>query len=364
MKKEIDIKHSRLKSYLKLKNLKGILFSKQTNFLWFTGGKLNDVVKNDDNSSVYLFITENKKYLIATNSDADRVMEEELIGLEFELIKYNWFNQNIYSSLKKIGIKSKIGADFCTADFYYAENDISDIRRNLTDFEVGRFKRFSLDYAKIITDYCLNLKKGLTERKLAAGLNYECNKMGIRMPTLMVGSDERVFKYKHPCATDKKIDKYVLIATVAEREGICAAITRCLYFGKVPSDLKERLHKTNKIITQLYANSVIGTTFKELFEIIKKAYKEAGYDEEWTKHLQGAISAYKAAEFFVVGDSEIKINNNNILIFFPTILGTKSEDPILVKNDFSEVTVFDKRWPYEEIEFDGKSFKRPLIMEL
>ncbi|MCL6087596.1 MAG: aminopeptidase P family N-terminal domain-containing protein, partial [Actinobacteria bacterium] len=222
MEKEIDIKHLRLKKYLKLKNLEGILFSRQTNFLWFTGGKLNDVIKNDDTSLVYLFITENKRYLIATNSDADRVMNEELEGLDFELVRYDWFNQNVYNGLEKIGIKGKIGADFCGPDLYYAENEISDIRRNLTDFEVERFKRFSSDYAKIITDYCLNLKKGLTERELAAGLNYECYKLGIRMPVLMVGSDERVFKYRHPCTTHKKIDKYVLIATVAEREGICA----------------------------------------------------------------------------------------------------------------------------------------------
>ena len=364
MDKEIDIKHARLRDYLNLKNLKGILLSRQTNFLWFTGGKLNDVIKNDDTSLVYLFITENKRYLIATNSDADRVMKEELEGLDFELVRYDWFNQNVYNGLEKIGIKGKIGADFYGTDFYFAENEISDMRRNLTDFEVERFKRFSSDYAKLITDYCLNLKEGLTERELAAGLNYECYKAGIRMPVLMVGSDERIFNYKHPCTTDKKIDKYVLIATAVERDGICAAVTRCVYFGKVPSDLMEKMHSVNSVSAKFYANAVVGKTMKELFEIVKRTYKEAGYDEEWKNHIQGGISGYKALEFSIVESSEVVINDNNILAFFPTIKGTKSEDPILVKNDSSEIAVFDSRWPFEEIEADDKKFRRPLIMEL
>ena len=58
-----------------------------------------------------------------------------------------------------------------------------------------------------------------------------------------------------------------------------------------------------------------------------------------------------------MASSEVVINDNNILAFFPTIKGTKSEDPILVKGNSSEITVFDNRCPFEEIEEDGKKLK-------
>src|SRR5665811_1746371 len=170
MEKEIDIKHSGVRDFLASKNIEGILLSRQSNFLWFTGGKLNDVIKNNDISLVNLFITKDKKYLIATNSDADRVMAEELNGLGFELVKFDWFNQNVFDGLKKIGVKGKIGADFA-----------SDV--------------------------------------------------------------------------DKKNDKYVLVGTVGEKDGICANVSRCIYFGKTPAELKERHSAVNYVISKFYANA-------------------------------------------------------------------------------------------------------------
>ena len=364
MEKEIDIKHSRVRDLLASKNIEGILLSRQSNFLWFTGGKLNDVIKNNDISLVNLFITKDKKYLIATNSDADRVMTEELDGLGFELVRFDWFNQNVFDGIKKIGVKGKIGADFTSDNTYFADGDLAEVRVNLTEPEIERYIKFCSQYAKIITDYFLSLKKGLTERELAVGLNYECAKKGIRMPVLMVGSDERIFSFRHPCATDKKIDKYVLVATVGEKDGVCANVTRCIYFGKTPVELKERHSAVNYVISKFYANSTPGRSMMELFEVGKNAYREAGYDGEWKNHLQGGISGYNPLEFQVNADTGIKIKNNNILVFCPTIKGTKSEDPILVKDGIGEITVFDSRWPFEEVKADGKQFKRPLIMEI
>lgn len=364
MEKEIDIKHSRVRDLLVSKNIEGILLSRQSNFLWFSGGKLNDVIRNNDISLVNLFITRDKKYLIATNSDADRVMKEELDGLGFELVRFDWFNQNVFDGLKKIGVKSKIGADFASADTYFAEGDLAEIRINLTEPEIERYIKFCSEYAKIITDYFLSLKKGLTERELAARLNYECFKKGIRMPVLMVGSDERVLSFRHPCTTDKKIDKYVLVATVGEKDGVCANVTRCIYFGKTPAELNERHSAVNYVISKFYANTTPGRSMMELFDIGKNAYREAGYDGEWTNHIQGGISGYNPLEFQVNAVTGIKIKNNNILAFNPTIKGTKSEDPILVKDGIGEITVFDSRWPFEEVKADGKQYKRPLIMEI
>lgn len=364
MEKEIDIKHYRVKELLSSKNIEGILLSRQSNFLWFTGGKLNDVIKNNDISLVHIFVTKDKKYLIATNSDADRVMAEELIGLGFELVKFDWFNQNVFDGLKKIGVKGKIGADFKSGDIYFIDDDLAEIRINLTEPEIKRYMKFCMQYANILTDYFTSLKKGISERELAAGLNYECAKNGIRMPVLMVGSDERVFSFKHPCTTDKIIDKYVLVATVGEKDGICANVTRCVYFGKTPAELKEKQSAVNYVISKFYANSIPGRTLMELFDIGREAYREAGYDDEWKKHIQGGISGYNPLEFQVNAITDIKIKNNNILSFNPTIKGAKSEDPVLVKDDAAEITVFDSRWPYEVVKADGSQYKRPLILEL
>lgn len=364
MEKEIDIKHQKIKNFLEESSLNGVIFASQTNFLWLTGGKLNNVIRNNNVSLVYLLFSKDKRYLIATNSDADRVMSEELEGLGFELVKYNWYDQNFIDGTKKTGIKDKIGADFSGSVYLNVESEITDIRRNLTNFEIQRYISFCKDFSRMITNYCLNLKKDQTENEIAAGLRYECFKNGIRMPVLLVGSDERIFKFRHPCFTNKKTDKYILIATCAERDGIHANVSRSIYFGKTPAELLSKQKAVNYVISRFFAEAVPGKTMIDFFETGKAAYKEAGYPDEWENHLQGGISGYKPLEYVVNAISGVRVNERNIMGFNPTITGAKTEDPILIEKDKSQITVFDDRWPNEEFEVKGKKFRRPLILEL
>jgi Xaa-Pro aminopeptidase len=360
---EIAIKHERVSKLLERKRIEGLLMAKSSNFKWFSCGGSNDVIKNNDSSLVYLFVTGNKRYLIATGSDGYRIMEEELKGLDFELVLYDWYNETFYDALKKIGVK-KVGADFDTESVLFLEEEIAKIRTELTGSEIERYKVMCREYTNIFTDYCLTIKPGLTEIEVAAGLSYQCARKGINFAVLMVGSDGRLFSYRHPCATNKKIDKYVFIATVAERNGLCVNFTRSIYFGKTPDELLKKQDAVNQVESEIQYNARPGITLGKLFEKLKDAYKSAGFPGEWKNHLQGGILGYLPLEFLIIENSDIVLKENNIMGLNPTIQGTKSEDPILVTGSGPIQFSIDDRWPFKEYDIKGESFIRPLIMEI
>ena len=360
---EIAIKHGRIIRLLDENKLDGLLLSKHSNFKWFSCGGLNDVIKNDDTSLVYFYITKDKRYFIATKSDADRVMKEELEGLGFELILYNWYDQSYNDSLKRISAK-KAGADFINDNLKFLAPEISGIRALLTEMEIRRYRKMCSEYTTILTEYCSQLKPGISEKEVAAGLLSKCAAAGIRLHVLMVGSDERISLFRHPCATDKKIVKYVLIATVAEREGICANVSRSIYFGAVHDELLEKQDAVNQIEAVYQNYSMPGMKLGELFEIGKKAYDDAGYPGEWENHLQGGISGYAPLEFVTLKDSRIIVNENNILGWNPTVKGAKSEDPCLVTKEGPIQFTIDMNWPLKEYNVGKKKYNRPLILEL
>ncbi len=157
MSEEIDIKHSRIKKLLASRKLSGLLLAKQSNLHWFTGGKMNDVIKNEDISLIYIYITKDKKYLLATSSDIDRMMEEELAGLDFEQVLYNWYDQSPLDALSKVNKLSAIGADISLPETIPLEAEISYIRRNLTGHEIKRFKKLAEDYTKTVTEFCRDI---------------------------------------------------------------------------------------------------------------------------------------------------------------------------------------------------------------
>jgi len=364
MHSDLVIKEQRVYELIDKLNLSGILLSKQTNFLWFTGGNRNDVIKNEDISLVYLFITKDNKYLISTNSDKERVCNEELDKKGFETIVYDWYCQDVFDVLRKIGTVEKIGGDFLHPNILYIENNLADIRRNLTGDEIKKLRNLADEYSKLLTKFCLNLKLGLTEKQIANNLICECLKKDIKMPVLMVGSDERAFKYRHPVATDKKVQKYLILATDAERSGLNISLSRCVYFGKTPKELNSKIESVNYIEAVYCCNSLPDKTLKELFEVGKKAYAKAGYPDEWKNHTQGGIIGYRPREFIANSSSKVKIKSNNALSWNPTIKGVKAEDVILVKEREVEQLTIDKKWPYIEIDINGKQFLKPKILEI
>ena len=363
-KEELKIKEDKIRKIIEENKLAGILLATRTNFLWFTGGKRNDVINNNDTSLVYLFITKNKKYLIGTKTDGVRVFEEELSDFGLEPLFYNWYNQSFLDCLKRIGVKGSIGSDFVFKDFQFIEEELSKVRVDLTDFEVKRVSKLSKEYSKLLTRFCLNLKPGQTEKEIANKFKYECGKKGINIIISMVGSDQRIFKYRHPIPTDKKVKNYVMLATGVEREGIIVDLTRSIYFGKVPEELMIKQREVNFIGANYIDNSCPGVKLKNLFKIGVQAYKKVGYTDEWKNHHQGGILDYKLGSYSASPNCERVLSNNNIVSWNPTITGVKSEDIILVKGDGAEQLSIDKEWPYEEITINNKSYIKPLILNI
>jgi len=364
LKKDIEIKENKVRELLASKGLTGVILSSQTNFLWFTCGKRNDILKNEDISLVSLFITQNKKYLVSSNSDIDRVMNEELDGLGFEPLKYEWYNSSPIDVIRKLEPSGKIGADFYDAGLENVEADLCALRIDLTDYEIEKAKKLCKEFSMILTDFCLTLKPGMSERKLANDLSYKCSAFGIRMPVLLVGSDERIVKYRHPAATDKKIEKYVLIATDAEREGLNITVSRSVYFGKLPKEIADKQKTVNYVDAVCCSNTKPGVSLKEIFEECKKAYADAGHAGEWKNHTQGGVLGYKAREIVASDSSDYRLKNNNLLSWNPTVAGAKTEGITLVCGNKAQQLSIDERWPYEELSAGDEKFKKPLIMEL
>jgi hypothetical protein len=59
-----------------------------------------------------------------------------------------------------------------------------------------------------------------------------CIAAGISPDCVLVGSDERIMKYRHPMPTDRTIDKLMMIVLGAEQAGLNVSLTRFVSFGQ------------------------------------------------------------------------------------------------------------------------------------
>ncbi|HWR45906.1 aminopeptidase P family N-terminal domain-containing protein [Sporomusa sp.] len=87
---EFKEKVERIRHLIVKEESKAILITSQTNFFWLTGGRpyINTVLEK---ACAEILVTEQAVYLIVNNIEADRLCNEEIVGLPIEKVTYNWW---------------------------------------------------------------------------------------------------------------------------------------------------------------------------------------------------------------------------------------------------------------------------------
>jgi len=78
--------------------------------------------------------------------------------------------------------------------------------------------------SQIMSKICKNTRIGETENEIRGRLAQNLWSKNINPHLILVGSDERIFAYRHPIPKDKKIREYVMVVVCAEREGLIVLV--------------------------------------------------------------------------------------------------------------------------------------------
>lgn len=353
MEKEIEIKWERCRKFLKGNNLDGLLINKVSNFAWFTGGKINYVGLHTEKGACSLLITEKNIFLLSNNIEFNRIIEEELKGIEVVHLKFNWYEENIEEEIKKV-VKGNIGSD--------TNFPVEKLHFPLTEEEILRYKKLGRETSEIITETGKNLTSGKTELEIAGEISYKLWKKNIIPVVLLIASDERIKKYRHPVPKDKKVENIVMIVVCARREGLIVSLTRIISFGKIDEGLKEKHLSCCKVDASFILNSLPGNSVANVFKKGIETYEKEGYKDEWKLHHQGGPTGYLTRYYRANFNTDEKIEKNWAFAWNPSITGTKSEDTILTTESSPLIITEDENWPLIEVEYEGKIIRRPDIL--
>ncbi len=359
MEKEILIKWERIKKLIDEKKLEGVLLNKVSNFAWFTGGKINYVGLHTETGVCKLLITKKKIYYLTNNIEDPRISEEELKNFNFEPIVVKWYEEEFDEKIKKI-TKRKVGSDL----FYdnYISLNIEKLHFPLLNEEIERYKEIGKTTSKIVTEICKEIKPGDREIEISGKLSESLWRKNIVPVVLLIASDGRIKKYRHPVPKEKKVKKSVMVVLCARKYGLIVSLSRIVYFGKPPEDLKKKHLAVCKIDSTFIGSTLKGKLIGEIFSKGIEMYEKTGYRDEWQKHHQGGPTGYMTRYFRATKERKEVITENQAFAWNPSITGTKSEDTIITTEGKPIIITEDKNWPLLKIEIDDGEFLRPDIL--
>jgi Xaa-Pro dipeptidase len=360
---EIKEKERRVRDFLRLKGLKALLLKRQANFSWMTCGGLNLVGITTEVGATSLLITEDSKFVISNNIEAPRMIEEE--GLEkqgFVAKIFPWHEDQETALVKELVGEGPVGSDVPFPNATMLAEDIARLRYSLTPEEIERYRWLGERVSSALEKTMMRTKKGEKESEVVARLCRESWKDRIDPIMLMAAADDRIFKFRHPIPTERKIEKYLMVSVNARKWGLIVSLTRFVYFGRLPKELRDKYKANVFIDCTMMAHTRPGVPVKEILQKGIDAYREKEYPEDWRLHHQGGSIGYTGRDYRVNFKTPDLVQENQAFTWNPSITGTKSEDTILATTKGPEMITKPILYPTLSMAVAGISFTRPAIL--
>lgn len=355
---------------LNAENLGGVLLNSQHNFAWLTGGKNNGVDLSNPNGIGSLLIrNDGKRFLLANKVETPRLLTEEVSEKDFEPIEFDWqadkINGGFVPETAQSLLEKPLATDlFYNPNFRVVEGLIAKCRFQLTTLEVKRFQQLGKDAGEIIGEIYNKIQVGQSEIEIANIVKFELGKFGINSVVTLVAADERIANFRHPIPTGNVWKKTLMIVVCAKRDGLIASLSRIFSVGSISDDLRKKTDSVAKVHAQMMHATRPDVTGKEIFEITKKAYSDVGFPNEETKHHQGGACGYKTRDWVAHSKSTEQVFVSQAFAWNPSIVGTKSEETLLVNENGIEIITASPNFPTISNVIDGIEYKTPDILVL
>lgn len=254
----------RIRAFMEKRGLDGVLLRTRRNFAWATGGKDNHIDHTSELGVADLLIFHDTKYCITTKMEAARLRDEELDGLGYEFVTPEWY-EGTKTAIEQLCAGKNVGADVSFGNLDHVGEELAPLRYRLTTEEIERYRWLSQRAAKAVETTCHDIEPGWTEHEIAAQMASKVLKDGIQPTVLLVATDDRIFKYRHPIPTDQRLERYAMLVLCAEKWGLVSNVTRFVHFGPLPEEIAANKQKLAQIDVEMNASTRPGVPNKGHF---------------------------------------------------------------------------------------------------
>jgi len=361
---EISEKDARIRNLLLAKRLKGLLLKRQANFSWLTAGGINLIGIATEMGGTTLLVTERAKYVLTTNVEASRMIEEEEVEtLGFQVRVFPWYDDQEAAIVKEIVGDGPLGCDAPWPNAINVAEDVMRLRYSFTPQEIERYRWLGDKASRAAEQVLMDARRGEKECAVIGRLSAELWKDRIDPIGVMGAADDRISRFRHCIPMERPIDRLFMLSVNARKGGLVVCLTRFVHFGTLPQTLRAQYEANVYVDCVFMANTRPGTPAREVFRKGVEAYAEKGYPEEWKLHHQGGPIGYQPRDYRTHADTPDVVAKNQPFCWNPSITGTKSEDTILATADGPEMITRPVYFPTMTVEASGRRFVRPAILE-
>ncbi|MGI8855635.1 MAG: M24 family metallopeptidase [Thermomicrobiales bacterium] len=367
---ELAEKRRRIAALLDAEGLDALLLTQEGSVAWVTGGGATRVSMNGAEALASVLVTKETTAYVLTNAiEAPRIAAEELPEQGVHMKVYPWEQDRTderVAIIRDIVGDGALGADAPVAGLTAVRvlhDEVMRLRSRLMTPEIERYRWLAQTTARVLEAAARAVQPGMTELQVVASYVGPLMAYGIQVPVPLVAADERIHRFRHPLPTENAVRQHVLLVAGGYRWGLNASVSRAVYFGRLPDDLRHRQQGCAMVDLAFTGATQPGATAAEIFAAGAKAYADAGFPGEWRLHHQGGAAGYAGREWIVTPGGTERVQESQSFAYNPSIAGTKSEDTFVLRPDGTpDFLTTTGQWP--AVPGTEQDHPRPAILEI
>ena len=354
-------KRARIATLLHERGLRGLLVTRSSTVSWLTCGGQAHVGLNSESAVAAILCTPERDYLLASGIEMPRMLAEEMVDLPLTPHVFPWYEPQ----QRDAWIDELCGVGGWASDLPGERScaaALTAMRVTLTAAEIERYQALGLATGRAVEAVTRAIRPGMREFDIAGLLSAHVYAACAQPVVALVAADERLRQFRHPIPTDNRVEKTAMVVVCARRYGLIVSATRLVSFGAMDAVMAQRAADCAVVDAHAWHASRPGATLGSAFAAVVRAFHDHGYIDEWHKHHQGGVTGYENREIQARPDSTHVIGLDQAFAWNPSIIGTKSEDTMIITAAGPVSVSTTGEWPMQRVTIEGTHYERPAVL--
>lgn len=358
---DVDARQIRIAKLLQEWQCDGLLVLEPENFAWLSSGAIaRSTLSPAEQPGLYF--SADQRWLVCSNTDTQRLFDEELDGLGFQLKEWPW-HWGREQFLADLGQNRKMACDRPLDDCVLVADRLQKMRQQLTAYEQACLLALGAIVSHALEAACRTMNPGDTEREIAGQIAHRLLHRGAYPASVGVAADGRSKPYRQFGFTSTPIRKHAVLTTTARKYGLCVTASRSVCFGTPEPVFRKEHDVTCKVSATYIASTWPDGVPQQVLSAGRRVYQITGAEHEWLTAPQGWVSGRAPVEQMFRPQTSDLFQPGWAVTWRASAGAALSCDTFLVTEQGPKLVTPTEVWPLKRIRIQGAEFVRPDLLQ-
>ena len=358
---DIDAKQALIGRHLEAMSCDWALLLMPAHVAWLTGGmNVRGLIADGERPGV--FVNGSQRWLVCSNIDTQRLFDEELDALGFQLKEWQWLSGRAVLIGELVSGK-RVATDRPFPNMPQLTDRLRPELRALSAFDHSRYLALGKLTAHALEATGRTMTPGDSEEEVAGQIAHRLFHRGAEVIGVSVTADGRGKAFRRSGFTPAPVTTSCVTQVTALKDGLYCTAARTVCFGKPADEFRAEYDAASRASGIYRASSQPGGTVVDAAEDARRVLAVGPFEHEWRQSQAGYGSGWFPAEELRRAGQDDPFVAGQAVVWQARVGATAVVDTVIVGDDGPvPVTPTGGDWPYRRVKLGDRAFDVPDVL--